>query len=45
MSNEALTWAFKQEISCAEGKFALVALADYADDEWSCYPAKNGWRR
>ena len=38
MSNEALTWAFRQELPMTE-KFVLVSLADYADDEHSCYPS------
>ncbi len=38
MSNEALTWAFKFPIK-AGPKFVLVALADYADEEHSCYPS------
>ena len=37
MSNEALTWAFKQTIKSGP-KFVLVALADYADECNSCYP-------
>lgn len=37
MSNEALTWAFRQELPMTE-KFVLVSLADYADDEHSCCP-------
>lgn len=38
MSNEALKWAFRQELPMTE-KFVLVSLADYADDEHSCYPS------
>lgn len=38
MSNEALTWAFRQDLPMTE-KFVLVSLADYADDENSCYPS------
>ena len=38
MSNEALTWAFKQDLPMAE-KFVLVALADYADEDGACFPA------
>lgn len=40
MSNEAITWAFKQELPMNE-KFILVALADYADDEHSCFPSHS----
>lgn len=39
MSNEAITWAFKQAGLTATEKFVLVALADYADDEHTCFPA------
>lgn len=38
MSNEAINWAFKQNLPMNE-KFVLVALADYADEGWSCYPS------
>ena len=38
MSNEALTWAFKQDLKTG-AKFVLVALADYADENYSCYPS------
>ena len=38
MSNEALTWAFSHQIKSGP-KFVLVALADYADEEHSCYPS------
>ena len=37
MSNRALTWAFDQELKSGP-KFVLVALADWADDEGSCFP-------
>ena len=38
MSNEALTWAFKQDLPMAQ-KFVLVALADHADHAHSCFPS------
>lgn len=38
MSNEAITWAFKQDLPMNE-KFVLVALADYADENFTCYPS------
>ena len=38
MSNEAIAWAFKQDLPMAE-KFVLVALADYADDRNMCFPS------
>jgi hypothetical protein len=37
VSNRALTWAFEQELKSGP-KFVLVALADWADDEGSCFP-------
>ncbi|QNV40633.1 helix-turn-helix domain-containing protein [Rothia amarae] len=40
MSNEAITWAFGLRLPMNE-KFVLVALADYADDEHSCFPSVN----
>jgi DNA-binding transcriptional ArsR family regulator len=39
MSNEALTWAFNLEGVKAGPKFVLVSLADYADEEGSCFPS------
>lgn len=40
MSNEAITWAFKQELPMNE-KFVLVSLADYADENYSCFPSRK----
>lgn len=39
MSNEALTWAFKQEGLTMTEKFVLIALADYADENNTCFPS------
>lgn len=38
MSHEALNWAFKTNLKTTQ-KFVLVALADYADEKNSCFPA------
>jgi pyocin large subunit-like protein len=39
MSNAAISWAYKQHEGLnAPAKFVLVALADFADQEHSCYP-------
>ena len=38
MSIKALNWAFDQTVPMAE-KFALVVLANYADDKHSCFPS------
>lgn len=40
MSNEAINWAYKQDVPTGP-KFTLVCLADYADQEWSCYPSQE----
>ena len=39
MSNEAITWAWRQEVAPGE-KLVLLVLADYADEEWSCFPSQ-----
>lgn len=39
MSNEAITWAYRQNITNGS-KFVLVALADMADEAHSCYPGQ-----
>lgn len=39
MSNEALTAVSKAEIRPSGRKFVLMALADYADEAWSCFPS------
>lgn len=40
MSNEALTWAFAQNVGSSGAKFVLVALADKADEMHSCWPSQ-----
>lgn len=40
MSNEAITWAYRQTITNGS-KFVLVALADMADEAHSCYPGQT----
>lgn len=39
MSIDALSWAFKQDVRPATRKFVLVALCDYAGEEWSAFPS------
>lgn len=39
MSNEALTAVAKAEIRPSGRKFVAMALADYADEAWSCFPS------
>lgn len=39
MSIEAVSWAFKQDITPAAKKFVLVALADNADQHGICFPS------
>ncbi|GLU46313.1 helix-turn-helix domain-containing protein [Nocardiopsis ansamitocini] len=41
MSNEAITWAFKQDIANSSAKFVLVVLADFADESWECFPGQK----
>lgn len=40
MSNEALTWAYRQVTGSTCRKAVLVALADKADENHSCYPSQ-----
>lgn len=39
MSVEAISLALKSDLPTGQ-KFVLVALANYADDEWSCWPSQ-----
>lgn len=39
MSNEAITAVRKSAIAPSGRKFVLFALADYADESWSCFPS------
>ena len=39
MSNEAITAAAKSNVRPSGRKFVLMALADYADEAWSCFPS------
>lgn len=41
MSNEALTWAFRQTAPSTGAKFVLVALADGANTENRCFPGQK----
>jgi hypothetical protein len=40
VSNEALGWAFKQDLPTS-AKFVLVVLADHADENASCFPSQK----
>ncbi len=40
MSLDAMTWAFKQDLPCAQ-KFVLVALADHANVSGKCWPSQK----
>lgn len=40
MSNVAITWAYRQKI-IGGAKFVLVALADHADENHSCFPGQK----
>lgn len=41
MSHVATAWAYRQPIDNPGRKFVLVALADFADEAWSCYPGQE----
>jgi hypothetical protein len=40
MSVEAITWAFSQRVNHAGAKLLLVALANYANEDWEAYPSQ-----
>lgn len=39
MSNEAITSVSKSNVRPSGRKFVLFCLADYSDEEWSCFPS------
>lgn len=41
MSIEALSWGFRQNISVPGAKLVLLALCDFADESWSCFPGQE----
>ncbi|WP_143076772.1 helix-turn-helix domain-containing protein [Streptomyces sp. MUSC 14] len=41
MSIGALSWGFKQEIRVPGAKLVLLALCDFADESWSCFPGQE----
>lgn len=41
MSFQAMTWAVKQKVGNATGKAVLLMLANYADENGSCYPGQD----
>ena len=40
MSSDALNWAKRVTVGSASKKAVLMVLADYADQDWSCYPSQ-----
>lgn len=41
MSFQAMAWAIKQKTPSTASKLVLLVLANYADDENSCYPSHD----
>ncbi|MEU3783383.1 helix-turn-helix domain-containing protein [Streptomyces sp900129855] len=41
MSIEAMAWAFKRDIPNPGAKLLLLALCDFADESWSCFPGQE----
>ncbi|MFB6640250.1 helix-turn-helix domain-containing protein [Streptomyces chartreusis] len=41
MSIEAMAWAFKRDIPNPGAKLVLLALCDFADESWSCFPGQE----
>ncbi len=40
LSIEAMAWAFRQNIPKPGAKLVLLALCDFADEAWSCFPGQ-----
>jgi DNA-binding transcriptional ArsR family regulator len=40
VSNDAITWAYRQQTRTSGAKFVLVVLADFADEAGSCFPGQ-----
>jgi hypothetical protein len=40
LSIEAMAWAFRQDIPKPGAKLVLLALCDFADESWSCFPGQ-----
>lgn len=41
MSVEAITWAFKVDAEDSSAKLVLISIADYADEDWRCWPSQK----
>src|SRR5699024_2543036 len=41
VSYEATGWAYEQEIDNSSAKFVLVVLANFADEQWTCFPGQK----
>lgn len=41
MSNEATNWAWSVDGLAPAERLALIAIADYADENWSCFPGQE----
>lgn len=41
VSHVATAWAYRQKIKVSGRKFVLVALADFADEAWTCFPGQE----
>jgi hypothetical protein len=41
VSIQAVAWAMSQKVGSPTGKILLLCLANYADDEWKCWPSQS----